>query len=232
MLRGFSNIFVQNEESQSILNVLGLKSIVAGDTRFDNVLRITKEGYTNEKIANWKGKDTLLVLGSSWHREEQLLIAYLSENASAKAIIAPHDISDGHLKEVVSLLEEQHISFAYWDDVITDSIQVVIINNIGILSKVYCYADIAVVGGGFKTKGLHNILEPLAWGVPVVTGPNITNNWEAVAAEKELLLMIVADSKEFEEALESLKKSENHATKARLFVSKYTNATELICQTV
>ena len=172
-------IFHQNEKSFSLAQKVGLnKGSVSGDTRFDRVKQIKNRDNFVEFIAEFKGNEKLIVFGSSWEAEEKLAKILSEKLKNFKIIIAPHDLKRvEHLKQIFpkailySELEQSQISNL--------KSQILIIDSIGLLSKLYSYADIAIVGGGFHDKGLHNILEAATFGIPVIFGNQYKKNPEA-----------------------------------------------------
>lgn len=224
----FTQIFVQNKESKAVLAQLGIDCIIAGDTRFDNVKNIAKANYENEALLKWKNGQFTLVAGSSWQKEEEMVVEWLIKNKDKKAIIAPHDIGSQHINGLEKLLGLNKVSYSCFStNKYEKSSQVLILDEMGKLSRVYSFADVAFVGGGYK-NGLHNILEPLSWGKKVITGPNIRNNWEALQAEKVGILWVCADQQAFDDAIESVQKNPGDATFVRDFVSNYSNAVSII----
>ena len=172
-------IFHQTEKSLSLALKVGLsKGSVSGDTRFDRVKQIKNRDNFVEFIAEFKGNEKLIVFGSSWEAEEKLAKILSEKLKNFKIIIAPHDLKRvEHLKQIFpkailySELEQSQISNL--------KSQILIIDSIGLLSKLYSYADIAIVGGGFHDKGLHNILEAATFGIPVIFGNQYKKNPEA-----------------------------------------------------
>ena len=172
-------IFHQNEKSFSLAQKVGLnKGSVSGDTRFDRVKQIKNRDNFVEYISEFKGNNQLIVFGSSWEAEERIAKILSEKLKNFKIIIAPHDLKRvEHLKQIFpkailySELEQSQISNL--------KSQILIIDSIGLLSKLYSYADIAIVGGGFHDKGLHNILEAATFGIPVIFGNQYKKNPEA-----------------------------------------------------
>jgi 3-deoxy-D-manno-octulosonic-acid transferase len=171
--------FHQTGFSYALAKNVGLvKSSITGDTRFDRVKKLRNGNHHVDHIKNFTGDEKTIVFGSSWHAEEKIVELITEINRSIKIIIAPHDLKRvHHLKETFSdaLLYSEFSN----DQFSTVSPQVLIIDSIGLLSKLYSYADIAVVGGGFHDAGLHNILEAATYGVPVVFGDRYKKNPEA-----------------------------------------------------
>ena len=172
-------IFHQTEKSLSLAQKVGLtKGSVSGDTRFDRVKQIKNRDNFVEFISEFKAEKKLLVFGSSWEAEERIAKILSEKLKNFKIIIAPHDLKRvEHLKQIFpkailySELEQSQISNL--------KSQILIIDSIGLLSKLYSYADIAIVGGGFHDKGLHNILEAATFGIPVIFGNQYKKNPEA-----------------------------------------------------
>ena len=172
-------IFHQTEKSLSLALKVGLsKGSVSGDTRFDRVKQIKNRNNFVEYISEFKGNNQLIVFGSSWEAEERIAKILSEKLKNFKIIIAPHDLKRvEHLKQIFpkailySELEQSQISNL--------KSQILIIDSIGLLSKLYSYADIAIVGGGFHDKGLHNILEAATFGIPVIFGNQYKKNPEA-----------------------------------------------------
>jgi 3-deoxy-D-manno-octulosonic-acid transferase len=174
-------IFHQTETSFSLAQKVGLnKGSISGDTRFDRVKQIKNRDNFVEFIAEFKGNEKLIVFGSSWEAEEKLAQNISQKLENFKIIIAPHD-----LKRVQNLKQIFPKAILY-SELPASNFQlptsnILIIDCIGLLSKLYSYADIAIVGGGFHDKGLHNILEAATFGIPVIFGNKYKKNPEADA---------------------------------------------------
>jgi 3-deoxy-D-manno-octulosonic-acid transferase len=181
-LESFTHFFVQNESSLQLLQRIGIQNAtISGDTRFDRVASIVEKDNSLEYIARFKADKTSIVIGSSWPKDEELLLDYInSSTQDCKFIIAPHNIKPEQIqyfktnctKKTLLFSEKENKDMAYYD--------VFIIDTIGILTKIYSYADIAYVGGGFGHPGIHNILEPATFGIPIVIGPNYSHFAEAI----------------------------------------------------
>ncbi len=171
--------FHQTPTSYGLAKTLRLhQSSIAGDTRFDRVKQIRERDNHVPFVEQFKCGNQLVVLGSSWETEEQiaLLVAYHEPNV--KIIIAPHDLA--RTENLLNLFPNA-VLYSQLDagKPLPKDAQVLIIDCIGLLSKVYSYADVAVVGGGFHSSGLHNILEAATFGIPVLFGNRYTKNPEA-----------------------------------------------------
>lgn len=172
--------FHQTRHSTALAKGIGLKnSSTAGDTRFDRVKNLRERENSVELVEGFKQNKKTVVFGSSWESEERLAEIVASANHVLKLIIAPHDLKRvPHLQEIFpnailysQLLENPSLQ--------NSNAQILIIDCIGLLSKLYSYGDLAVVGGGFHSKGLHNILEAATFGIPVIFGNHYTKNPEA-----------------------------------------------------
>jgi len=173
ILKGFDHLFVQNKASLQLLQHHGIMNCsVSGDTRFDRVADVLQSRKKLPLIEEFIQSSLIVVGGSTWPPEEELLSELLiMHSGTFKLIVAPHDIDGEHCEEIRQRFGGQSILYSEAQDVERlRAARVLIIDNIGMLTSVYGYADIAVVGGGFKT-GLHNVLEPAAFGIPVVFGP-------------------------------------------------------------
>ena len=198
-LKTFDYFFVQNESSRNLLQSIGFNNVkVSGDTRFDRVVSILERDNSLDFIEQFKDNKTTIVIGSSWPKDESLLVNYINQiSDDVKFIIAPHNIKQEQISNLKNQIQKKTILYSEKDEMLTrtertgvskqvqhdktEDFQVYIIDTIGILTKIYSYADIAYVGGGFGNPGVHNILEPATFGVPVVIGPNYSHFAEATA---------------------------------------------------
>jgi 3-deoxy-D-manno-octulosonic-acid transferase len=174
MLNRFHHFFVQNNETLELLESIDLtNATLSGDTRFDRVYAISKEHLKLKLIEDFKGKNTLLVLGSTWKTDIDLWINFLNKHSELKYIIAPHNIDETDIRYIEDKIKIRTARYSRAKNNLGD-ISVLIIDNIGMLSSLYYYADIAYVGGAFS-EGLHNILEPATFGKPIIIGKAETN---------------------------------------------------------
>lgn len=191
---------------------------VCGDTRFDRVYEITKQDNSLPFVEKFCKDKSILVAGSTWEKDEELLISYINKFATEneKFIIAPHNIKNIDLlkksinKEVTLFSEKEKNSKA----------QVYIVDTIGILTKIYKYANIAYVGGGFGS-GIHNILEPATFGVPVIIGPNYNKFKEAIDLVEKKGCFVVHDGKELKSILTTLNEDKMAINQASNNAKKY-----------
>ena len=187
-LKTFDYFFVQNESSKKLLQSIGFTNVkVSGDTRFDRVVSILERDNSLDFIEQFKDNKTTIVIGSSWPKDESLLVNYINQSSDdVKFIIAPHNIKPEQIHSLYKQINKTKFKFSdYSIETLRkpnlENYQVFIIDTIGILTKIYSYADIAYVGGGFGNPGVHNILEPATFGIPVVIGPNYSHFAEATA---------------------------------------------------
>ncbi|MCZ8229609.1 glycosyltransferase N-terminal domain-containing protein [Flavobacterium sp.] len=186
-LNAFDFFFVQNESSKQLLQSLGHQNVlVSGDTRFDRVSTILEKDNTLDFIAEFKNNKTTIVVGSSWPKDEEIIAQYINEcsNENVKFIIAPHNIKEEQIAKLRAQITKPTVLFSEKENQSLSNQRVFIIDTVGILTKIYSYADIAYVGGGFGNSGVHNILEPATFGIPIVIGPNYSHFAEAIALVK------------------------------------------------
>lgn len=210
-LRTFDFFFVQNEGSKTLLKSIGFTNVkVSGDTRFDRVVSILERDNSLDFMEQFINNKTTIVIGSSWPKDEELLIHYINRcSEDVKFIIAPHNIEKNQILNLKTQISKKTILFSEKDTVDVSNYAVFVIDTIGILTKIYSYADIAYVGGGFGNPGVHNILEPATFGIPVVVGPNYSHFSEATALVNLEGCLAVQNQTELIEALDLLLQNED-----------------------
>jgi 3-deoxy-D-manno-octulosonic-acid transferase len=183
LLESYTHLFVQDAASASILQKFKLKApiTIAGDTRYDRVAEITDMPFHHPAIEGFCNEANTIIAGSTWKEDEEMLSGLQDAQPDVKLVIAPHEIGPKHL-QAIKCLFKQHILLSEVDDHerLKDA-RVLIIDCIGMLSKLYRYSTISYVGGGFNVAGIHNILEPTAYGKTVIFGPNHDRTAEAKA---------------------------------------------------
>ena len=232
-LKAFSHFFLQNETSKALLEGIGFNNItVSGDTRLDRVYDILNQENKIKEIQEFKNDTELLVAGSTWKEGEKLLIEYINNYASnnEKFIIAPHNINAIEIERLKSFFEKETVLFSDKSS-ITNKTQVLIIDSIGLLTKIYSYADIAYVGGAFNT-GLHNVSEPATFGVPILIGPEFQKFNEAVELVQKGACTVIHNQQEFNKMVKELFENKNLRNQKGKVASSYVKdnkgATDLI----
>jgi len=228
LLSTFKHIFVQDESSLQLLEKYEITNVsVAGDTRFDRVYDLFKQAKQLPLIADFCKGSKVLVAGSSWGKDEEILVRYQIEHPDLKLILVPHEIHKAHIDAISELLDGKLIRYSEANSSNIQSFNCLVVDAIGILSSIYRYATVAYIGGGFGV-GIHNTLEAAVYGVPVVFGPNYQKFREA----RELIevggAFSISDYKTLEIQLDKLLLDTNAGNCAGEYVKKNTGATELI----
>ncbi|WP_412561690.1 3-deoxy-D-manno-octulosonic acid transferase [Winogradskyella sp. MIT101101] len=206
-LFAFNHIFTQDENSKLLLERIGYNDVsVSGDTRFDRVYNQLDTDNTVDFIESFKNGRTCVVFGSTWPDDDKLYLDYINDtsNDNTKYIIAPHNIKPSYIASLKSQLKVNTICFSEMQNENLSNYGVFILDTIGYLSKVYSYADIAYVGGAAGTTGLHNILEPAVFGIPIIIGKNYGKFPEAKALINLGGVTTVSSVSEFESILNTL----------------------------
>lgn len=189
LLNLFSFIWVQNSDSERLLQSIGIKQVsVGGDTRFDRVFQIAQESKSMEIFDFFCADQKVIVAGSTWQKDEEALLYMLNTlDFDVKLILAPHEIHAGNISRIENLFAKKSIRMSQANAENIRNFRVLIIDNIGLLSSIYKYGHIGYIGGGFGA-GIHNTLEAATYGIPVVFGPNYQKFNEA----KDLILQNAA----------------------------------------
>ena len=189
-LNTFSHFFLQDEKSIELLESINLKNCsLSGDTRFDRVAEILERDNRLDFMDEFKANLNCLVGGSTWPEDEEILVEYINTSQKdIKYVLAPHNIKKDHIKSLRNSILKKTLLYSEMGNKELSDFDVLILDTIGLLTKVYSYADIAYVGGGFAT-GLHNTLEPAVFGIPVIIGPDFQgfNEAEALVDKKGIL---------------------------------------------
>ena len=238
MLHNFTCLFVQDKQSATLLQEIGLRSnvVICGDTRYDRVATIAANVRNLPAIEQFKSDFHLLIAGSTWPGDETILKS-VELPEKWKLIIAPHEIGTDHIRQITELFAGDTILFsALTNENSGSSKKVLIIDNIGMLASLYSYGEIAYVGGGFKKGGIHNTLEPAVFGLPIVMGPvyekfvearQLVTHGYAFPVEneqtcKQIIAKLVGDT-QFRTSVNS---------KLREFMARNTGATETIMKNI
>jgi len=236
MLSQVEHLFVQNEKSGELLTTIGLSNFtVSGDTRFDRVAAIAKVSKEIPIVEKFMGNSLLLIAGSTWKPDEELLATFINQSNNIKFIIAPHEVSAANINRIHQLLKKPAISFSKVTEAEIDRFQVLIIDSVGLLSSLYRYGNIAYIGGGFGV-GIHNILEAATFGLPVIFGPNYKKFKEALDLSFEGGAISISNFDELRKALNNLinMKDEREKTSdiCRNYVAKNVGSTKIIIKKV
>jgi 3-deoxy-D-manno-octulosonic-acid transferase len=221
ILRKYRHIFVQDNTSEKLLSATGISSVsVTGDTRFDRVHQIAAAAKEIPVIENFGRGEKILLAGSSWPQDEEIIAEYINNYPGRlKWIFAPHEIDSANIDRLEKLLKVKHARYSEGRNDFND-VRVMIIDNIGLLSSAYRYAYIAAVGGGFG-KGIHNILEPACWGIPVMFGPNYKKFREAVELINEECAVSFNSFESFRNSLDRLLEDKAFYLKSAKTASQY-----------
>ncbi|MES2690995.1 MAG: glycosyltransferase N-terminal domain-containing protein [Bacteroidota bacterium] len=234
-LQCFDVIFTQDQASLALLKNNGLPNAVfSNDTRYDRVYDQSMHPKPLPLVRSFKGPGKLLVLGSSYTHEETFAAALIKHHPDLKVVIAPHHIN----KERIEEIEKQFsftatLTYSAATEASASSAQVLIIDNIGLLSSIYQYAEIAFIGGGFGSNGIHNTLEAATFGMPVLIGPNNHERFpETGLMTGRKILFTVAAAETFVETMVAFltDRALLHQTglAARNFIKENTGATAVI----
>ncbi len=235
MLQFFNHIFVQDAASKERLSTIipATKVTVAGDTRFDRVVQIADQFTSLPLIDRFvAGKPFILVAGSTWPDDEKNLATYLNKNkTNSSLIIAPHEINKGHINEIMNWFPDAVLYSTLEEEAAYDR-SVLIIDNIGMLSRLYHYASVTYIGGGFNKSGIHNTLEAAVFSKPVIFGPNYGKFSEAIALIEKGGALFYSTENELNNRIDDLKNNpsflEECGQQAVAYVQANTGATAII----
>lgn len=243
-LKNYTHIFTQNDDSLKLIKKIGINNaLVAGDTRFDRVSEIAASAKGIPVAADFSRAANVIVAGSTWKADEDYLFAAMKKHFAAgwRMIIAPHEISEDRIASIGDSLYENGIDrknivrFSRANAALPDSTQVLIIDNIGLLSSLYRYGSVAYIGGGFG-KSIHNTLEAAVYGIPVVFGPMYQKFNEALGLIKCKGGFGAHSGNELECVLDELLTNEQHRSHAGKIACEYvksnTGATDKILSTL
>ncbi len=205
ILLATDHFFVQNEESARLLKSIGhLNVTIAGDTRFDRVSDLARQSKPMPLIEKFCDRQQVFIVGSSWEPDEAVYLPVVNSHAyKIKTIIAPHDVRSERIRSIRRNLREGSILYSELNEANAGSADVLIIDSIGILNQVYRYATVAYIGGAFGS-GLHNIQEPVTYGVPVIFGPRYQKFREAVELHRLRGVFPIKTQEEFEKIFSRL----------------------------
>lgn len=213
-LLNVTHFFVQNDETAKLLKSIGIEDVtVTGDTRFDRVYEIAKQSKSFPEIEEFIAGRHCIIAGSSWPSDEKLIIPFLKKMPENYClIIAPHDVSDSHIKQITSQLDN-YVLYSQQSTANSQRPTVLVVDTIGILKQIYKYARFAYVGGGFMSS-IHNTQEALVFGCPVVIGPKYHKFVEAVDLVRNGGMFSVNNQQEFDDIFERLMNASDFYNKA------------------
>lgn len=230
MLRFFTWFFLQTEQSKQLLQSINVTNVsIAGDTRFDRVLQVASTHKAIPQIESFINQHRTIVAGSTWTDDDEVLDHFANTHPELRFIIAPHDIEKDRIAECTTLYKHS-ILYSAWleklrrNEPLDETINTLIIDNIGLLKFLYHYAAICYVGGGFNSAGIHNILEAAVYYKPVVFGPANEKFAEANYLIEKGGAFDVEDSIELEDQLEELLSDEKLYKDACLIAGDYVHA--------
>ena len=221
------HFFVQNEETKVLLESIAITDVeVSGDTRYDRVLQYKKDvSETNSILSKFRAKGPVLIGGSSWEAEENIIKKFLESNSKSKVIIAPHNVNANNIDRIQSLLDQPSVRYTELKKYQGD--RVLILDTIGHLSSAYQYADYALIGGGFSGN-LHNILEAGAFGLPVFFGPHHHKFPEAQSFIDAGIGFVVENAQHLSEKIKALSNQNELKEKIEAFMQSQAGATNKI----
>lgn len=233
-LQSFEYFFLQDKSSEAAIQKLGFSNYtVSGDTRFDRVSHQIEIDNTLDFIATFKNDTLCVVCGSTWPEDDVVITSYINNSdTNVKFIIAPHEIKPEKVAALKNKLNVKTITYSNYTDQTLKDAKVFIIDTIGILNKIYSYADIAYVGGAMGITGLHNILEPATFGVPIIIGSNFDKFPEAKKLQELMGLYAVADQLEFDTIANKLLTEENFRSETGEIAGGFVNNNKGATQTV
>lgn len=205
MRKAITKFFTVDELSVSLLHNAGMSDAqYAGDTRFDRVVSIASDSADKAIDALRTGGEKILVAGSTWHKDQEILALSMKRliEMGWKVVLVPHEVNDLSINRCCQQFPQARL----WSEVgwsLRDA-SLLIIDTVGHLSGIYRVADIAYVGGGFETSGVHNILEPMVYDLHVISGPNISRSIEALSASKMGFLRTLGQRDDILPVLETL----------------------------
>jgi len=233
-LEAFDHFFVQDTSSVAAAEALHLHPVtLSGDTRFDRVSRQIEMDNTLDFIKDFKANKLCVVCGSTWQEDESVLVSFINtQKGAAKFIIAPHQIKTEKIAALQQKLQVKSVLFSEKYGKTHSDYDVFIIDTIGLLTKIYNYADIAYVGGALGTTGLHNILEPATFGIPIVIGNHFEKFPEAKKLQQLAGLYAISNQKELNEILSKLLINQKFRSQTGMIAGHFINSNTGATRTV
>ena len=222
ILKKYTKIFTQDDNSERELKKMKVdNTLYIGNLKFNRAKLQKKEKYINKKLINYLGDDKCIVFGSTWGRDEEIIFDYMSEeiNKNMKYIIAPHEVSKKNISRIKSKLNNKVNLLS--DNEYNVQNNILIVDSIGVLKYLYKFSNISYIGGGFQKKGLHNILEPCAYGNPVIFGKYFKFSNEAKALIKLKGGFSIQNSKQLKNTINGLLLNANKLKEIEIINSKF-----------
>ena len=221
-LKKYTKIFTQDKNSERQLKKMKVdNALYIGNLKFNRAIMQKKEKYNNKKLNNYLGDDICIVFGSTWDRDEEIIFDYIKEeiNKNVKYIIAPHEVSVKNISRIKSKLSNKVNLLS--DKIYNVQNNVLLVDSVGVLKYLYSFSNISYVGGGFKKKGLHNILEPCVYGNPVIFGENIKFSNEAKGLVKLKGGFSIKNSKQLKNIINGLLLNASKLKEIEIINSKF-----------
>lgn len=221
-LKKITYFFLQDKASRELLYSIGVRNaVISGDTRFDRVCQVRNNPASFPKVERFVQGSIIVMGGSTWPADEQLLAHFIArKHQGLKFILVPHEIDPEKIRKLEAQLEGPVVKYSEYNEEAFKEARVLIVDQVGMLSSLYQYASLALIGGGFG-KGIHNILEAAAYGMPVIFGPNYHKFAEARELVKLGGAFPVTNQQQFEKAVEFLLGNYNHLTTASRIAGEY-----------
>ncbi len=225
-LESFEHFFLQDQNSAEALEKLGFQNYtISGDTRFDRVSQQLTMDNTLDFVSQFKKHNLCVVCGSTWPEDDKLIIDYINNHkGKAKFIIAPHEIKEEKISAFIGACTARVARYSTMDVNTLKDYDVLIVDTIGLLTKIYSYADIAYVGGAMGNTGLHNILEPATFGVPILIGPHFDKFPEAKILQQLAGLYAVASQDQFDERLNKILNDDKFRAQTGMIAGHFVNS--------
>ena len=232
-LRSFSHFFVQNQSSKKLLGNIGVTAVtISGDTRFDRVAQILRQNNELDFLEEFTKNKIVLVAGSTWAIDESYLVNFINQNSNndIRYIIAPHNINPKEIEKLKTALLCK--TSLYSEGLVKTDAQVYIADTVGLLTKIYSYADLAYVGGGYGKEGVHNVLEPAVFGIPLIIGP-VYDKFEEAKDLVKIGACLVGNSEEelsmhFTKLIQDEKYRQKLGNITKSYIDEHQGATEII----
>lgn len=232
VLNYFTHIFVQNETSKKLLQKININNVtISGDTRCDRVMKIAQNAKQFPLINAFAQNSNVLVAGSTWEKDERIIINHFNHTSTLKLIIAPHEISKHRLEVLCGKIKRPYIKYSEATEENIKNADCLIIDGFGLLSSIYQYGHLAYIGGGFGA-GIHNTLEAAVWKIPIIFGPNYRKAEEAKDLIGKKSAISICNSKEYDMALKRFLNNKQAGEQAGFYVQQHAGSTNLIMNSI